>query len=43
MRTVKARMIRVSTIVIAVLPLFLLAWTLVGLIAPDLGMHDGDG
>ena len=36
-------MIRVSTILIAALPFVLLAWTVVGLIVPDLGMHDGDG
>ena len=36
-------MIRVSTIMIAALPLVLLAWTAVGLLVPDLGMHDGDG
>ncbi len=36
-------MIRVTTIVIAALPLVLLAWTVVGLVVPDLGMHDGDG
>lgn len=39
----KARMIRVSTILIAALPLLLIVWTVVGLIVPDLGMHDGEG
>lgn len=39
----KARMIRVSTIVIATLPLVLLGWTAIGLLVPGLGMHDGDG
>jgi len=36
-------MIRLSTVVIAALPVVLLAWTVVGLIVPQLGMHDGDG
>ena len=36
-------MIRVSTVVIAALPLVLLAWTVVGVLFPGLGMHDGEG
>jgi hypothetical protein len=35
-------MVRVSTVVIAALPIVLFAWAVVGLIVPDLGMHDGD-
>ena len=39
----KARMIRLTTAVVVVLPLIAFAWTIVGLFSPDLGMHDGDG
>ena len=35
-------MVRPSTIVIAALPLVLFAWTVIGLLVPELGMHDGD-
>jgi len=31
------------TAVIVVLPLIAFAWAVVGLLMPELGMHDGDG
>jgi hypothetical protein len=36
-------MIRLTTTLIVVLPLIAFAWTVVGFVSPELGMHDGDG
>jgi len=44
-RVVRSRLIRLSAVLVAVVPLVMLAWTVAGLcITPDLlGMHDGSG
>jgi len=34
-------MIRLTAVVIVALPLIASIWTVVGLLSPDLGMHDG--
>jgi hypothetical protein len=35
-------MFQLTAIVICAVPFILLVWTVVGLITPGLGMHDGD-
>jgi hypothetical protein len=43
-RVVRSRLIRLSAVLVAVVPLVMLAWTVAGLCIPDLlGMHDGNG
>jgi hypothetical protein len=43
-RVVRNRLIRLSAVLVAVVPVVMFAWTIVGLCIPDLlGMHDGSG
>jgi len=42
-KVVKARMIRFSAIAIVALPVVMFAWAVVGIIAPELGMYEGNG
>lgn len=39
----KARIVRLTTIIAAALPIILVAWAVVGMFTPELGMHDGSG
>ena len=38
----KARIFRLSVAVAVALPMVIFMWTIVGMLGPDLGMHDGD-
>ena len=40
-RVLKARMIRLTTLMIVVLPVIAFVWTVVGVFTPDVGLHDG--
>lgn len=42
-KIVKARMIRLAALAIVALPVTMFAWTVVGLLSPDLGMYEGGG
>ena len=39
----KARVIRLAAIAIVALPVVMLAWTVIGMFSPDVGMYDGNG
>jgi hypothetical protein len=42
-RVVRSRLIRLSAVLVAIVPIVMFAWTIVGLMTPELGMHDGNG
>ena len=39
----RSRLIRLSAVLVAIVPIVMFAWTIVGLMTPELGMHDGSG
>jgi hypothetical protein len=42
-RVVRARIIRLTAIVAVALPVIMVAWTVVAIFSPDVGLHDGVG
>ena len=42
-RVVRSRLIRLSAVLVTIVPIVMFAWTIVGLMTPELGMHDGNG
>jgi hypothetical protein len=41
-KVVKARILRFTVAVVVALPVVLVMWSVVSLLTPGLGMHDGD-